>query len=224
MQESSSSSRSSLDKSPEVKDTKSSVKGANGDKPQTTTSSAFASSGFAKLAASSTSPFGALGSGKPSLFGSSSGSSGSFSVLGGPKPTAPSAPKLTFGGSSSSSASPFALNGAKPSVFGGSAFGGSFGGSALAGTRLSTFGKPGEPLKSDKPARAFGAPESDGEDDSDKGDDDDESKGGEAGSDKDEGKKTDKDESKALTEEKKRIRLQKSKFLLWNTPLQAMIN
>jgi hypothetical protein len=202
-----------LDQTSGAKEAGKPTKGANGDQPQTS-ASAFAGSGFAKLATSTASPFGALGSGGPSLFGASSGSSGSFSVLGGgAKPTtAPAAPKLTFGGGSSS-ASPFAqaLNGAKPSVFGGSAFGSGFGGSALAGQRLSTFGKPGEALKSDKPAKPFGAPESDAEDESEK-DDDEESKDAEAGSDKEESKETDKDESKALAEEKKRTRLQKSEL------------
>ncbi|KAK0619896.1 hypothetical protein B0T14DRAFT_432068 [Immersiella caudata] len=212
--ESSTSSRSSLDKSSEAKSSTTSSKGANGDKPHTS-ASAFASSGFAKLASSTASPFALAGAGKTSLFGSSSGS-GSFSVLGGPKPAAPAPaptiPKLSFGGSSA--ASPFALNGSQPSVFGGSAlggraFGGAFGGSVLSGPGLSTFGKPGEPLKSGKPAKPFGAPESDNEEGSGK-DDDEESKG-EAGSDKEESKEADKDESKALSEEKKKIRLQKIK-------------
>ncbi|KAK4450714.1 nucleoporin NUP56 [Podospora aff. communis PSN243] len=207
----STSTRSSLDKSSEAKGSTASTKGAHEDKSQTS-ASAFASSTFPKLASSTASPFALAGAGKPSLFGSSG--SGSFSVLGGPKPAAPAptAPKLSFGGSST--ASPFALNGSKPSVFGGNAlggsgFGGGFGGSVLSGPRLSTFGKPGEPLKSDKPAKPFGAPESDNEE-SDKDDDEEEPKV-EAGSDKDESKETDKDESKALTEEKKKIRLQKIK-------------
>ena len=205
-----------MDKSSDAKDSPGTSKRANGDKPQTS-ASAFASSGFAKLASSSTSPFGALGggSGKPSLFGASSGPSGSFSVLGGQKPTSslPSAPKLTFGGGASSNPSPFSLSASKTSVFGGSPFASAFGGkSALAGPRLSTFGKPGEALKSDKPAKPFGAPESDNEDGSEKDDEDDESKAGEAASDKEEGKETDKDDLKTLSDEKKKIRLQRGKF------------
>ncbi|KAK3390457.1 hypothetical protein B0H63DRAFT_115421 [Podospora didyma] len=197
------------------------------EKPKSAlSSSAFASSGFAKLAGSSTSPFGALGaSGKPSLFGSSSsGSSSPFSVLGGPKPssstpTAPSSPpKLSFGGGAAA-ASPFAgLNGkgSSGSVFGsGSGFSSVLGGgsSALRGSALGSFGKPATFPKSDKPARPFGAPESDNEDEDDKAEDDDaSSKGGDAGSDSEDKKETegDKEESsKPHTDDKKKPRLQK---------------
>lgn len=204
------------DKTSVAKSAATDMKGTNGDKLKPASASAFASSGFAKLAASSTSPFGALGgAGKPSLFGSS-GSSGSFSVLGGPKPpTATStAPKLSFGGSATA-ASPFALNG-KPtsSVFGGGSFGGSFGGtfggsSLSGGSRLSTFGKPGEALKSAKPARPFGAPDSDADEEVDEEDDD--AKDDESGSDKEEGSGADKekDDSKAPLDDKKKPRLHK---------------
>ncbi|KAK5653871.1 hypothetical protein OQA88_7795 [Cercophora sp. LCS_1] len=211
----SASSRSSLDKTAEVSK-ESSKNGTSGEGKQPQTSaSAFAASGFAKLAASTTSPFGSLsGAGKPSLFGSSLGS---FSVLGGSKPAASgaalplsAAPKLSFASGALSSPSPFAVNGGKPtgSVFGGSPFTSSFGGSALSGAKLSTFGKPGESLKSDKPAKPFGAPESDGEDESDK-----EGDGEESGSEKEEGKDAEKEKEKeaekASTEEKKKLRLQK---------------
>ncbi|KAK0714607.1 hypothetical protein B0H67DRAFT_553291 [Lasiosphaeris hirsuta] len=231
-EESGGSTRSSLDI---ASSTKGSATGASKnksgttDKPKTTSASAFASSGFAKLAASTTSPFGALAAaGKPSLFGaSSSGSSGSFSVLGGPKPAAASvpAPKLSFGGDAS--ASPFAaagLNGkgsasvfSKPfgGSFGGGGFGGStFGGSTFGGSSLSalsTFGKPGGALKSGKPAKPFGAPDSDAEDDSENEDDDGEdTKAGSGESDKEDSKDTDKekDEPKAPEDEKK-LRLRK---------------
>ncbi|KAK1755794.1 hypothetical protein QBC47DRAFT_344326 [Echria macrotheca] len=195
------SSRSSIDRTRDTKDT--STK---------TSTSAFASSAFAKLASSSTSPFGALGSaGKPSLFGGS-GASGSFSVLGGSKPAAPAAtaPKLSFASGTASAPSPFAINGGSgKSVFGSSfasPFGGSaFGGGSLSGPRLSSFAKPGDAVKSEKPARPFGAPESDAEEGSEKGED-----GGEdAASDKeDKGADKEKEESKAA-EEKKRLRLQK---------------
>ncbi|KAK3352361.1 hypothetical protein B0T25DRAFT_184011 [Lasiosphaeria hispida] len=236
-EESGGSTRSSLDIASSAKGSvtgaskSKSKSGSTTDKLKTTSSSAFASSGFAKLAASTTSPFGALAAaGKPSLFGaSSSRSSGSFSVLGGPKPAAAPAPapKLSFGGDSS--ASPFAaagLNGkGSASVFskpfggsfgggggfgGGSTFGGSsFGGSSLSA--LSTFGKPGGALRSDKPAKPFGAPDSDGEDDSENEDDEgDDTKGGEGESDKEEIKDTDKekDEPKAPEDEKK-VKLRK---------------
>lgn len=130
------------------------------------------------------------------------------------------APTLTFGGALGG-ASPFALNGGADakSRFG-SAFGSGFGGSALSGPRLSSFAKPGEGLRSDKPARPFGAPESDAEDgEDDDGDDDGDDKEDEAGSDKDEGKESgkDKDEPKALADDKKKIRLQKSRSGLWYT-------
>ncbi len=117
-----------------------------------TSSSAFASSGFAKLTGSE-SPFGSLsGSSKPSLFGSSSSSPSPFSALGGAKPSA--TPKLSFGGN---------LNG-QSTTFGGT-FKSGFG-SLLSGPKLSSFGKPGEVLKSDKPTKPFGAPISDAGEDS----------------------------------------------------------
>ncbi|KAK0718173.1 hypothetical protein B0T26DRAFT_752130 [Lasiosphaeria miniovina] len=213
-------------------------KKAEGAKPQTSSKSAFASSGFAKLASQSASPFGALGSGKPSMFGSSSmGSSSPFSVLGGQKPASGAAPptsppKLTFG-SAAATASPFGgINGKLGGSGGGSAFGSAFGSvlggrpggsgaSVLKGSRLGgSFGKPGNTLQSGKPAKPFGAPESDNEEEETAGDEDDasSSKGAGAGSDSDEKKdataETDKDESRAagsssLDDKKKQPRLQK---------------
>ncbi len=189
--------------------------------PKSTSSAAFASSGFAKLAASSASPFGSFGgSGKPSLFGSAAPGSSLGGAFGGSKPAAPSVPpKLSFGSAGTGAASsPFGgLNGQtggsvfKSSPFG-SAFGGgggAFGGSALPGARLK-FGKPGEVLKSDKPARPFGAPDSDAEDNSVEEDNEDEDTKGDASSD-DESKEDerDKDESKA-GDDKKKPKLQKS--------------
>ncbi|KAL2177181.1 uncharacterized protein P884DRAFT_300095 [Thermothelomyces heterothallicus CBS 202.75] len=184
---------------------------AKPDQPKQTSAAAFANSGFAKLAASSTSPFGSLGaSGKPSLFSSSSGSSSSLGGLGGSQPAAPSSPpRLGFGGASTSS--PFAgLNGqAGGSVFKSSPFASTFGGSALSGPRLN-FGKPGETLKSDKPAKPFGAPDSDAEEgsgeESNEGED---NTKGDASSD-DEGKEDDKDrEDSKGADDKKKLRLQK---------------
>ncbi|KAK3991320.1 nucleoporin NUP56 [Cladorrhinum sp. PSN332] len=179
------------------------------DQPQTSTS-AFASSGFAKLASSSASPFGSFGgAGKPSLFGSATSGGGSFtSVLGSTSSAAtPAAPKLSFG--SGASSSPFAsINGGSGggSVFKSSPFGSAFGSSALSGSRLSTFGKPGEALKSDKPAKPFGAPDSDAEDDDgpntgDEGGD--EEKGEGAGSEEEKDAEKEKEEAKAADEEKK---------------------
>ncbi|KAK3292270.1 uncharacterized protein B0H64DRAFT_406128 [Chaetomium fimeti] len=181
-------------------------------RPKQTSTSAFASSGFAKLAASSTSPFGSFGgSGKPSLFGSSSGSSSLGGVLGGSKPAAPSAPpKLSFGGAAASS--PFAgLNGqgtGGASMFKSSPFASSFGGSALSGPRIN-FGKPGEVLKSDKPAKPFGAPDSDAEDKSEEESNGDEDAKGDASSD-DEGKEEERSrEASKGVEDKKKPKLQK---------------
>ncbi|KAL2159809.1 hypothetical protein VTH06DRAFT_1942 [Thermothelomyces fergusii] len=192
------------------------------DQPKQTSAAAFASSGFAKLAASTTSPFGSFGasSGKPSLFGSSSSGTTTSPSPGGPQPAAPSsAPKLSFG--AASAVSPFAglHNGQagagssvlRPSPFA-SAFGGG-GGSALSGPRLS-FGKPGEALKSDKPAKPFGAPDSDAEDGSGEESNEDEDAKGEASSD-DEGKEDDKDKNKdredgkGAADDKKKLKLQK---------------
>jgi hypothetical protein len=181
-------------------------------RPKQTPTSAFASSGFAKLAASSTSPFGSFGgSGKPSLFGSSSASSSLGSVLGGSKPAAPSAPpKLSFGGAAASS--PFAgLNGQSTagSAFKSSPFASTFGGSALSGPRIN-FGKPGEVLKSDKPAKPFGAPESDTEDKEEESNEDEDTKGDASSDDEDKEEEGGREASKGA-EDKKKPKLQKSK-------------
>jgi hypothetical protein len=202
--------RSSMEQPSEGQDT------TKPEPPKQTSASAFASSGFAKLAASSTSPFGSFGgSGKPSLFGSSSASPSLGGVLGGSKPAAaPSAPpKLSFGGAATSS--PFAgLNGQSGgSVFRSSPFASAFGGSALSGPRLN-FGKPGEVLKSDKPAKPFGAPDSDAENNSGEESNDEEDTKGDASSDEGEGKEEDsqKDESSKAGEDKKKLKLQKSEY------------
>ncbi|KAF5635179.1 DEAD DEAH box helicase [Fusarium sp. NRRL 25303] len=130
-----------------------------------TSASAFAASGFGKLS-SGTSPFASLGASQSgSAFGSLAAGKPSLSSFASPpssttaQPAAP--PKLTFG--SSGGASPFAglSTGSNGSPFGGSTFG-----SALGGTKpLSSFAAPGaEPLKSEKPAKPFGAPDSESED------------------------------------------------------------
>ncbi|KAL2206630.1 PH domain-like protein [Sarocladium strictum] len=191
------------------------------EKPEQTSSSAFAASGFGKLAAGS-SPFAALGgAGQSSGFGSSTAPKlSSFASLppdtpnhtptSPDKPAAPSvthttaAPKLTFGGTAG--ASPFAgLSGAKSNGFGGG-LGGSFGsggsafGSALSGSKLSGFAAPGgSSLPIGKPARPFGAPDSDAEDDE-------EATGGEGDN------AATEEAERALspeTDEKKRVKLQK---------------
>ncbi|KAK0671111.1 hypothetical protein QBC41DRAFT_363511 [Cercophora samala] len=186
------------------------------DKPQPTSASAFASSGFAKLGASSASPFASAagaspfasaGAGKPSVFGSA-GTTSFGSVLGGSAAAAPA--KLNF--SSTSTASPFAsaLNGQAGggSVFKSSPFGSAFGGaSALSGggARLTNFGKPGEALKSGKPAKPFGAPESDAEED-EKDEDGEEENGEGAGVDGEEDNKGDDEKEES---ERKRLKLHK---------------
>ncbi|OHE90999.1 hypothetical protein CORC01_13711 [Colletotrichum orchidophilum] len=182
----------------------------NNDK-KATSSSAFASSGFAKLAASSASPFGSLGSAsKGSVFGGGASSGASpFGGLSSSKPAAVPAPTptLSFGGAGSAS-SPFAsvkpasANGGFGSVFG-SAFGG-----GLGGKPLSSFAKTGESsFKSEKAAKPFGAPDSDAEeadDDETEGDADAASESG----DRDEKEESDKEEAKAV-DDKKRTKLQK---------------
>ncbi|KAH7327892.1 hypothetical protein B0I35DRAFT_506453 [Stachybotrys elegans] len=136
--------------------------------PQTS-ASAFAASGFGKLATGS-SPFASLGGAKGSVFGAGAPSLSSFaspSTSTVPVPTA--APKLTFGGSAAQS--PFAGLASKPNGFG-SATGGAFG-SALAGIKpLQSFAAPGaKPIQSEKPAKPFGAPDSDAEEDDDDAED-----------------------------------------------------
>lgn len=168
---------------------------AKDSQPPQTSPSKFADSGFAKLAASSASPFATVGATKSVFGGGATASPSPFANFGAPTVTAASTstplnpPKLSFGSKDASAPSPFAaVNGAKP-VTGG--FGGGFGGgspftSALsgAGPRTGNFASPGQPpiIKSDKPAKPFGAPESDAEDDSeDEGDDGDEEEGGGSG-------------------------------------------
>ncbi|KAI3400553.1 hypothetical protein diail_2754 [Diaporthe ilicicola] len=171
--------------------------GKDSQLPQTSPSK-FASSGFGKLAASSASPFASIGANKSVFGGGSTASPSPFASFGAPAPTSASTstplspPKLSFGGKDASAPSPFAaMNGAKPASGG---FGSGFGGgspfsSALsgAGPRTGNFASPGQPpiIKSDKPAKPFGAPESDAEDDSDNDDDggDEQEAGGGGGAD-----------------------------------------
>lgn len=124
--------------------------------PQTT-SLAFSASGFGKLATGS-SPFANLSSSQSSIFAPSIGSSVLSLAPGlgapGSQPTSSvTMPKLTFG--SANSASPFAN---LSSGFGGASLGSPF----SAGKGLDSFASPlAKPLQSEKPARPFGAPESD---------------------------------------------------------------
>ncbi|KAI8162412.1 DEAD/DEAH box [Colletotrichum sp. SAR 10_65] len=179
------------------------------EEKQGTSAAAFASSGFAKLAASSASPFGSLGdSTKGSVFGGSTSSASPFGSLSPSKPAAApiAAPTLSFGGAGTAS-SPFAsVKTAGANGFG-SAFGSGFG-SALSGKPLTSFAKVGESsFKSEKPAKPFGAPESDVEDGSGDDADGDDGSASESG-DKEEKEESDKEESKA-GDDKKRTKLQK---------------
>ncbi|KUI56858.1 Nucleoporin NUP56 [Cytospora mali] len=156
----------------------SSIDSVSKDQPQTS-ASAFEASGFAKLASSTVSPFASIGANKSAFGGGAAASPSPFASFGGAS-TAPSTaapvipPKLTFGTQDASGQSPFGtINGNKPtSGFGGgfgSAFGGGGGsafGSVLGGERTGNFASPGQlPITmSDKPAKPFGAPESDAED------------------------------------------------------------
>lgn len=184
--------------------------------PQTSPSK-FADSGFAKLAASSASPFASVGANKSVFGGGAAASASPFASFGAPASTAATTaattsaplnpPKLSFGSKDASAPSPFAaMNGAKPALGG---FGGGFGGgspfsSALGGSGPMTgnFASPGQPpiIKSDRPAKPFGAPESDAEDDSeDDGDDGDDEEGGRSGG-ADADKEKDKDETASTHE------------------------
>jgi hypothetical protein len=165
-----------------------------GDKPQTS-SSAFASSGFASLASSSTSPFGSIGATKPSVFGATPQPAVSgFGALAAAKPPTPSSTTPSLDSTASSSATPSlslgfgggansgfgGLGGASGSVFG-SRLGNGFAGGS--GPKLSSFAAPGtETITTTKPAKAFGAPESDDEDS-----DEDDSEGGAGSEDEESG-------------------------------------
>ncbi|KAH9221386.1 hypothetical protein DL95DRAFT_442170 [Leptodontidium sp. 2 PMI_412] len=148
------------------------------DKPKTS-ASAFASSGFASLAASANSPFGSLGATKPSIFSSTTQSATSgFGALATAKPSTSTTPATSgFGGlaSSDKSTSGFGFGSGPTSGFGGLASGSVFGSklgngfAGGAGPKLSSFAAPGKenvPAPA-KPAKAFGAPESDEDADSD---------------------------------------------------------
>lgn len=152
------------------------------DMPQTS-SSAFASSGFGALAASGTSGFGALAA-KPSVFGG--GSATTASPFGGSLKEETAGNKSTNEPKAGETGSAFggAFGGGSTTGFGGPAaggFGGGFGsalsggfgggfGGGFAGNQsktLSTFGSANpDTAKAGKPAKAFGAPESDEEEES----------------------------------------------------------
>ncbi|KAL8672272.1 MAG: hypothetical protein Q9168_003242 [Polycauliona sp. 1 TL-2023] len=148
----------------------------------------FAASGFAAMAGSSTSPFGAFGAPTASVFGSKpvtdlkapgtayAGSNGAST----PQSTAPN----TFGtspspflGSSSTTGSGFGATstGKKPAGFGGPAFGSGFVSSTAGAPRLSSFAAPVSDIAVPKPTEGktvFGAQADDSaeEDDNSEGD------------------------------------------------------
>ncbi|KAK6853106.1 dead deah box protein [Apiospora arundinis] len=163
---------------------------------KTTSSSAFSSSGLSGFA-NTASPFLSSAGAKPLT--SFASPSGSLSPFGAAAATKTDATKSVFGGSGlSNGASPFSQpSGSKASVFGsGSGLSGGFAG--LGGSKLGTFGKPGETFKSSKPSKPFGAPESDAESDSGEADDGDDNAGDE-----------DKEE-KEVDDDKKKVKLQKT--------------
>ncbi|KAK0102190.1 hypothetical protein ONS95_001014 [Cadophora gregata] len=175
------------------------------DKPKTSTT-AFASSGFASLAAASSSPFGSLGATKPSIFsGTAPPATSGFGALASAKSPALTAPTTSgFGGlaSGDKSTTGFGFRGGATSGFGGLASGSVFGSklgngfAGGAGPKLSSFAAPGKenvPAPA-KPAKAFGAPESDDDADSDE-----EGSDGEAASENE-------DAGIAVTEEKKKTK------------------
>lgn len=191
------------------------------DQPQTS-SSAFEASGFARLASSSSSPFAAVGATK-SVFGGGAASApspfASFSAASSTPVSAvppPNPPKLTFGSQEPSALSQFlSINGNKTTSNFGSGFGSGFGGSSgfggggsvfgsALGGRTGNFASPGQPpiIKSDKPAKPFGAPESDAEDDdedvSEAGDE--ERNGSRAETEKDKDKEKEKEDSASRDE------------------------
>ncbi|ORY58063.1 uncharacterized protein BCR38DRAFT_353750 [Pseudomassariella vexata] len=134
------------------------------DKKADTGSSAFKSSGLSGFAAQP-SPF--LQSGKPlTSFASASGSASPFGAVSPSKAGSTASTPSAFGTSSADGSSPFGqVGGGASKPFGGSVFGGAFG-SGLGGmsaNKFSSFGKPGASFKSSKPAKPFGAPESDAE-------------------------------------------------------------
>ncbi|KAI0817532.1 hypothetical protein GGR55DRAFT_24181 [Xylaria sp. FL0064] len=165
-------------------------------KSSTTTESAFKNSGMSSFATQA-SPFLQAGAGS------------TLSSFASPSPTKSfalsSSTKSIFEGGSSSSnggASPFGQVGSS-SPFGSGTFGGF--GSGLGGSRLTTFGKPGESLKSSKPSKPFGAPVSDDEEEGK-----DEESGNASDNDKNDDENHDIEEDKAAeAEDKKKMKLQR---------------
>lgn len=177
--------------------------GVPAKKSNTTTASAFKSSGISTFATQA-SPFLQAGTGKTLSSFASPSSSSAQSPFGFSSSTTTS----VFS-SGKGAASPFGQVAGSSTSFGNSPFGGF--GSTLGGGRLPGFGKPGESLKSSKPARPFGAPISD---DEDEGEGDEVEDGNASDKDKDKDKDDTKnqntEEDKATeTEDKKKPKLQR---------------
>lgn len=169
------------------------------------------SSGFGALSSSTTSPFGSMAGSKPSVFGggSKTGTSG-FGALASAKPSnagtesasalgsGAAKPSMGFAFGSGTSTSGFGALG------GGSAFGSALGNGFAGGSgpKLSSFAAPlgKNDVAPVKPAKAFGAPESDEDED----EEEDESEAGGDGED-DEG-------SKAPSDDKKKIKITRSRL------------
>lgn len=178
------------------------------EKPQTS-ASAFASSGFASLASSS-SPFGSISSTTPSVFGGNASTAPSgFGALaaGSSTSTTTSTTPSGFGALSDKPASGFSFGGGTSSGFGGLGTGSVFGSKLSngfaggSGPKLSSFaaasGKQDVAVGT-KRARAFGAPESD----EDGASNDEDSDRGAAGSD-------DEESAPAAVEDKKKSKISK---------------
>ena len=148
------------------------------DQQSQTSASSFASSGFAALSRSTTSPFGAIGAtsaaaSTPSPFATTSPFSPMKDDSDASRKTEP-APNGGFSafaksqssGFGTSEPSPFGTTGApKTSVFGGSIFGGGFGGAFGGGSKLANFAAPtGDTKLGNGAIKPIGSPAREGDD------------------------------------------------------------
>ncbi|CAG8972506.1 hypothetical protein HYALB_00001198 [Hymenoscyphus albidus] len=152
---------------PNLDTSKKAVFGIGVNDQRQTSPTAFASSGFASLAAASTSGFGSIGASKPSIFGAKPGLSGFGALAAKPASDANKPATLGFGGASSSG-----FGGLGTTSAFGSALGNGFAGGS--GPKLGSFAAPGKENAAlpAKPAKAFGAPEVSDEDSSNEDDSD----------------------------------------------------
>ncbi|KAK9420242.1 hypothetical protein SUNI508_06511 [Seiridium unicorne] len=161
------------------------------EKTTKTSESAFKSSGLSGFAAAA-SPFLTAGAKPLTSFASASASPSPFGASASSKSDTPS---VFGGGSTGNGSSPFGQLGGASKPFGGSVFGSGFS-SGLGGNKLTSFGQPGGSFKSSKPAKAFGAPDSDPESEA-------EGEGDEAASNEGETEKQDKDDKETDADAKK---------------------